>query len=121
MALVFQGMPLRTYSFNWKLAPQNMEENQTLMDMLKVIKARIHPEETFSQLKFPDQVDLAFKGSDHLGTHGEYIFKRAACTDLTVDYTPDGPSYFAQTGNPTVINLTMAFQEIEIHSRGDYE
>lgn len=120
LALIFQGVPLRTYSFSWKLAPQSREENQVLMDMFKMIKARIHPEASFAQLKFPDQVDLAFKGSDHLGTHGEYIFKRAAVTSINVDYAPDGPSFFAETGNPTQIGVTMGFQETEIHSRQDY-
>ena len=121
LALIFQGVPLRTYTFTWKLAPQSEDENTVLLDMFKAVKARIHPVETLATLKFPDQVDCALRGSYHLGEHGEYIFKRAAVTDLTMDYTPDGPSYFAGTGNPTVMGVSMSFQETEIHNREDYE
>jgi hypothetical protein len=121
LALIFQGVPLRTYTFTWKLAPQTYDENIVLLDMFKAIKARIHPVETLATLKFPDQVDCALKGSYHLGEHGEYIFKRAAITDLSMDYTPEGPSYFAKTGNPTLIGVSLTFQETEIHTREDYE
>ena len=52
--------------------------------------------------------------------NGSYLFKPAAITNVTVDYTPQGGSYF-QGGSPTMVNLSVSLQEAEIFTSVDYK
>ena len=86
------------------------------------MKSGVHPACTSSGkdgnnffLDFPNQVDLYYLGSqDYL-----HYFKRCSVTSMEVNYQPEGTSFFAG-GAPTMIELSMAFQETEIWTSDDF-
>ena len=122
VALLFEGVGLKTFTFGWKFSPDSQEESVRLTRILNRIKEVTHPKFTASGkngnnffLDFPNQVDLYYLGSqDHL-----HYFKRCSVTSVEVNYQSEQTSFFAG-GAPTVIELTMGFQETEIWTADDY-
>ena len=122
IALLFQAVGLKQFSFNWKLAPQTQAESESLKSIIKSMQKAIHPTYVTAEnnffLKYPNQVDLYYQGT------GDYLhkFKRAAVTSFEVNYQPEGGNlFFAGTGAPAVVDLSMGFQEVEIWTSEDYE
>jgi hypothetical protein len=121
VALLFQGVNLKTFTFTWKFAPNNLEESVKLKNIIKKIKSQIYPNFMPSgsnlYLEYPSQVDLFYLGSaDHM-----HYFKRAACTAMEVNYAPDGAAFMENQGAPAIIDVTMTFQESEIWTGGDFK
>ena len=122
LALLFENVPLKQYSFNWTLSPANLKESNLLMNIIGRLKFHAHP--TFSEnrltFEFPDEVHQSLHGVEDFGETGSYLFKPAAITNVTVDYSPQGGSYF-QGGRPTMVNLSISLQEAEIFTSTDYK
>lgn len=122
VALLFQGVNLKTFTFTWKFAPNTLEQSIVLKNIIKKIKSLIYPNFVGADggnlyLKYPSQVDLFYMGSaEHL-----HYFKRAACTAMEVNYAPDGAAFMEQQGAPAIIDVTMTFQESEIWTGGDFK
>ena len=121
VALLFEGVNLKTFTFQWRFSPDSEGESILLKQILNKIKKHIYPKYTQSgennfYLRFPHQVDLYYTGSkDYL-----HYFKRAACTSMETNFTPEGVSFFVG-GAPTMIDVTMAFQESEIWTSEDFD
>jgi|TARA_B110000908_G_scaffold38687_1_gene46591 hypothetical protein len=122
VALLFQGVNLKTFTFTWKFAPDNLDQSIKLKNIIKKIKSLIYPNFVGANggnlyLEYPSQVDLFYMGSaDHM-----HYFKRAACTAMEVNYAPDGAAFMENQGAPAIIDVTMTFQESEIWTGGDFE
>ena len=122
VALLFQGVNLKTFTFTWKFAPDNLAQSIELKKIIKKIKSLIYPDFVGANggnlyLKYPSQVDLFYMGSsDHL-----HYFKRASCTSMEVNYAPDGAAFMEKQGAPAVVDITMTFQESEIWTGGDFK
>lgn len=122
VALLFEGVGLKTFTFQWKFSPDSESESIRLTKILNQIKEVIHPKFTSSGkdgnnffLDFPNQVDLYYLGSqDHL-----HYFKRCGVTSMEVNYQPEQTSFFAG-GAPTHLEVSMSFQETEIWTADDY-
>ena len=120
LAVNFQGVPLRAYSFTWKLTPVDMQESQTLLDIIFKLKQRMLPEKETLTLKYPDQCQIEVWGRQR-GLEQLVKFKPSFLTDVKVNYSPSGvPSFFAKTSMPTEIELTLSFQETQIFTREDF-
>jgi hypothetical protein len=121
VALLFEGVNLKTFTFQWRFSPDNEGESILLKKILNKIKKHIYPRFTQSgennfYLRFPHQVDLYYTGSkDFL-----HYFKRASVTSMETNFTPEGVSFF-QGGAPTMIDVTMGFQESEIWTSEDFD
>ena len=118
---IFRGVGLRTHNFSWKLSPASQQESVILNNIIMHIRAAMLPQRGIGNLtmKFPDEVDIYIGGSSD-----EYLyhFKRAVIRNMTTNFAPDGiTSFFAGTGAPTAVNLTLDLLETSIHTRGDYE
>jgi hypothetical protein len=117
---LFRGVGLRTHNFSWKLAPASKTESFTLTSIINHMRAAMLPVRAYGNLtlQFPDEVDIFIMGSgEHL-----YHFKRAVIRNMTTNFAPDGiPSFFAETGAPTAVNITLDLMETTIHTREDYE
>ena len=122
VALLFQGVNLKTFTFMWKFAPDTLAQSIKLKDIINKIKSLIYPDFDGAKggnlyLKYPAQVDIFYLGSsDHL-----HYFKRASCTSMEVNYAPDGAAFMEKQGAPAVVDITMSFQESEIWTGGDFK
>ena len=122
VALLFEGVGLKTFNFMWRFSPDSEAESVRLTTIINQIKEATHPKFTSSGkdgnnffLGFPDQVDLYYLGSqNHL-----HYFKRCGVTSVEVNYQPEGTSFFAG-GAPVFIELSMGFQETEIWTSEDF-
>ena len=122
LALLFENVPLKAYTFNWTLSPSSPKESTILMNIIGRLKFHAHPEFSENRLtfNFPDEVHQSIHGVPDFGENGSYLFKPAAITNVTVDYSPQGGSYFVG-GSPTMVNLSVSLQEAEIFTQVDYK
>jgi len=124
VVLLFKNVDLKTFSLQWKLAPANENESKRLKAIIRLIQKMSHPEQKSAGnsanffLNYPNQVDLFYAGVGQ----NIHFFKRAAITDIEVNYQPEGDNLlFAGTAAPTRIDLTLGFQETEIWTAEDYD
>lgn len=123
VVLLFKNVDLKTFSLQWKLAPSNPSESKRLRSLIRLIQKMSHPEQKSEGnsanffLNYPNQVDIYYAGVQE----NLHYFKRCAITDVEVNYQPEGDNlFFAGTGAPTRIDLTLGFQETEIWTAEDY-
>ena len=129
--LNFDGVNLKSFEFNWQLAPRSQKESDELKNIVRKIKSHILPKystlpnlaETGSRatdralLKYPDLAIIRFNGlaKDHF-----FQFKPGMINNLSIDYSPNG-NVFLEGGKPAIVNLRMSFMEAQIHTSGKYE
>jgi hypothetical protein len=121
VALLFQGVNMKQFTFTWKFAPASRAESDTLKDIINKIKSKVYPRTSSTEnnffLTFPHEVDLFYVGSnDYM-----HYFKRCACQDITVDYQVEGPAFMAGTGAPAFVNISMQFMETEIWTGDEFD
>jgi len=131
--IVFDGVSLKNFSFDWSFSPKNASESETLRKIINTIRAASLPAyaspfgaapntgTSISRglLKYPKMVDIILVGVD-----SNYFvqYKTGMITQLTIDYTPNGIAvYKGETGaKPSFVNMTLSIKEATIHTRDDY-
>jgi hypothetical protein len=142
--LSFEGVELKTYTFDWDLYPSNKADSDRIKELVRKIKSRILPEMSGGDfeaslanllnntegikversavgrlfLSYPDTVIMNLVGVDE--SHWP-LFKPAMCTGIDVDYAGGGDMVIAEGGRPAAIKLSMSFSELVIHTQDDYE
>lgn len=121
-SLLFQGVELREFEFNWTLAPTEQKESDILRNITNRIKSNALPwynsESLFttSMLRYPSTVDIYLLGVDP----GYFMFfKTAMISDFSTNFTPNGLSIL-RGGKPSAINLNIRLKEMDIHTANDY-
>jgi len=128
-ALTFDGVNLRTFTFDWTLAASTRRESDTIKQIIQTIRKHIHPEYSgFSEvfgvgttgrafLKYPDIVKIKI-----LGSPSGYmpIYKPGMISNFNVNYVGGGEIAFLEGGKPAVVKISMTMQEMEIWTREDY-
>lgn len=121
-SLLFQGIELKEFEFNWTLAPTEQAESDLLQNIIKRLKSNAlpwyNPETllTTSMLRYPSTVNMYLLGVDP----GYFMFfKTAMISDLSVNFAPNGVSIL-RGGKPAAINLNIRLKEMDIHTANDY-
>jgi hypothetical protein len=123
-ALCFEGVEMKTHTFNWNLAPTSFEESDTLKDIGNLIKRNILPSygnfannKTRLLLNYPSIVDIFF-----LGIEQSYFvhFKSCMVQQFNIDFSPQGLA-FLKGGKPALVNMSMNVIETDIHTAEDYD
>lgn len=116
-ALIFQGISLRTHQFTYRFSPNSEQETNILKEIIREFKTRMHPQKDGLLLSFPDIVDITF------GTPGDpYFFKTCVLDSMSVNYAAAGqPSFFANSKQPTDIEVSLTFKEVEPVTREDFD
>ena len=117
LELLFSGPNLRSFNFNFTLTPRDPEEARVVRKMIRAMKRNMTPQRSNEAvfLKTPRIFELEYIFGD---TNREHPFlnkfKPCACTNFTVNYTPDG-SYMTYRGEPSMTSyqIAMSFGEIE--------
>jgi hypothetical protein len=118
---LFQGVGLRSHSFNWKLAPSSEQESDALAKILDSLRASALPGRGLANftLNFPDECEIYIMGTE---TKYMYHFKTAVIKTMATNFAPDGVlSFFGSTGAPTAVTLDLQLGETVLHTREDYE
>ncbi len=122
MELLFNGPSLRTFSFQFLLAPRSQDEAKTIIQILRFFKQGMAPIRTKSRLflKSPHTFQLSYrnsKGQDH-----KYLnkFKECALGTFGVNYTPNGNYSTYEDGVMTAYQMSMTFRELNPIYNDDY-
>lgn len=127
-ALAFEGVNLRSFTFDWTLSPQSEKETDIIKDIVLNIKRNAHPAyaslvkgssgtagRTF--LTYPSFAKISILGSPE----GHVIkFKPCMISQLQVNYNGAGELAFMEGGVPAVVKLSVSFSEAEIWTRDDF-
>lgn len=124
VTLRFEGVNLKSHTFNWSMSPRNTKEAETLKNLINYIRGRMLPQydgpggnSAISRglLKYPSIVDVFFTGVDQ---DYFYYFKPCMIQNFTTDYTPNGIA-LNRGGKPSFINMSLQLTEAAIHTRND--
>lgn len=109
---IFKGVNLRKNEFAWLLAPNNERESEALENIIRTIRYYMLPKKNLITLSYPDEVEYTITGMEE-----KYRIPTKACVieDFDVSRTPikeAGPAFFAKTGAPAFIQLTVKLMEV---------
>lgn len=132
MAVVFDGMALKTHNFTWTLAPKSDAESRKLNEIQNYIRRNILPSfntgknndpkgavgrfASRSVFKYPNVVDIFFVGIDQSYF---YYFKRCMVNSFALNYSPTGNNTFLKGGRPAFVQLDMQLIETEVFASND--
>ena len=117
LELLFSGPNLRSFSFNFTLTPRDSQEAEVVRKIVRAMKRNMTPQRSSEALflKSPRIFELEYIYGEGNQPHPFMNkFKPCACTNFTVNYTPDG-SYMTYRGQPSMTSyqISMSFGEIE--------
>ena len=122
--LSFNGVDLKSYSFSWKLFPSNIQDSESIKNIIKAIKSQILPSTRdfvgFPKvfLTYPSTVDIQLLGVDESYF---FKFKTSMVTSFNVNYgSGDGVPLIAG-GKPAHVTIDIGFSELEAHTAGHEE
>jgi hypothetical protein len=118
LAVLFEGVDMRTHQFNYKLIPKNEGESATLQDIIKQFKLAMAPEfiESGHFFNYPDEFDIEFSNTSYLFKIGTSVL-----TDFQVNYTAQDGSLFHSNRAPVAVSISMTFQELDIITKKQIE
>ena len=122
MELLFGGPNLRTFSFQFLLAPRDKDEAMTVIKILRFFKQGMSPIRTKSRLfmKSPHTFQLSYRNSE--GKQHKYLnkFKECALSSFGVNYAPNGNYSTYEDGVMTAYQMTMTYSELNPIYNDDY-
>jgi len=117
MEVLFNGVQNRTFSFTFKMIPQNEREQKAVKAIVDEFKFHRAPEMKYGNqsnyMLFPSEFDIQF-----LNRNGEnpWLFKISTCamTEFSVNYSPEGQYASHADGSPFATEITVGFTELQI-------
>jgi hypothetical protein len=111
LAVLFTGPRFRVHQFNYKITPKSAGESTALTETIKQFKLAMAPSvDGLAFFDYPNEFYIRFPAnSQHLFRIGASVL-----TDFTVNYTPDGGSYFHDNGAPVSVAMSLSFTEIDV-------
>lgn len=123
---VFNDSAPRTFTFNYQLVPRNAQESIAIREIIKQFRQHMRPELSAASGQgafyiMPNEFDIVMYTSNK--KDGKTIYDinpflpriaTSVLTNVEVDYTPNGFWAANKTdGSPSMIMLTLTFNEIE--------
>jgi hypothetical protein len=116
-AMLFQGVEMRTHSFEYQFIPKNIDESKTLLNIVGLFKYFMTPGlknqgrgYSGAFLEYPEQFDIDFRYGKNLFDIGQSVL-----TSFNVNYHSQGtPIYYDVDGEkfPGSVNMSMSFTEV---------
>lgn len=115
-AALFEGVNFRRHSFQFELIARNVQESDTINEIVQTFKLHAHPEagnanDPSSFFKWPSawQIGLYSPARKYL-----YAISTSHITNIHVNYSSGGMrSFFSETGAPVAVRLNLEFMETE--------
>jgi len=123
LALLFKGTGFRTFQFSFVFSPRNQNEVIESLAIVKTFKYWSAPaydvNRTFLTYPAYFYIRMMRKRGDNGSTENENLFefKKAACTNVTVDYSPNAVWSTFSNGAPVSFKLDLSFVETELITR----
>ena len=127
LELLFQGVGLRVFPFQFQFFPRNSQEGETVINILRTLKKEMAPSRTSKEgnntgvfIRTPSIFQLTYmKG----GEKHPYLnsFLPTVLSDMKVNYTASGAHSSFYDGIPTHIRLDLQFKELNPLFKEDYD
>jgi hypothetical protein len=117
--MIFDGVQLKSYAFTWKFSPRSQQEAITLEEIIRNIKFYMHPQlsNTGFSMEYPHLAELQFEvGQNKLVPNVKTSFLK----NLTINGSAGGVPSFYKDGRSTIVEMGLAFQEINVQTRDDF-
>jgi hypothetical protein len=117
--MIFDGVQLKSYAFTWKFSPRSQEEAITLEEIIRNIKFYMHPQlsDTGFSMEYPHLAELQFVVGDNKLVPN---VKTSFLKNLTINGSAGGVPSFYKDGRSTIVEMGLAFQEINVQTRDDF-
>lgn len=113
----FQSVTPRMHNLTFRLFPKNKADSDVIKKISDALKYHSLPSRNGLFLNMPEELEIAFFGTDYL-----YKFARCVINNVSINYNPQGaPAFFAGSGAPSGVELTLSVQEIEQLTKESYE
>ena len=128
MEVLFGGVELRTFTYNFTFAPRSREERDEVQKIIHTFRFYAAPELRSNEslyMGLPAEFDIHYMYQPESGTESKenpYFNKIATCvlTSVNVDYTPGGV-YSHDDGSPVKITMALSFLETEMITKDHIE
>ena len=130
---VFNGVTMRTFSFDWKLVPRNSSETANIKQIIKTLRAYALPDYASTLglkenseagdsgnlsdrwLTVPKIFRIGWRnGDDNTEITSLPRIKPCVLTSVSINYTPDAVWATYVGADPVAYNMTLNFTETEI-------
>ena len=127
LELLFQGVGLRVFPFQFQFFPRNNQEGETVIKILRALKQEMAPSRTSKEgnntgvfIRTPSIFQLTYMKGD--GPH-PYLnsFLPTVLSDMKVNYTASGAHSTFYDGIPSHIRLDLQFKELNPLFKEDYD
>lgn len=121
-ALSFEGVDMKTHSFDWTVAPKSFKESEKLRLIIETIKRNMLPSYINTSVvqramfRYPSMVDIFFVGLD-----SDYYFHFKTCMiqGFSTNFTQNGMAVL-RGGKPAIVQMQLNVTEMDIHTAEDY-
>jgi hypothetical protein len=122
LSVLFDSPSFRSYNFSWKLLPRNLQESQTLTELIRILNKNILPSlaKGFGlYYKYPSIVDISINTPD--SSVNLFQFKQAVIEKMRVNYAAaNSPAFFRGSSAPAAVEITLNIKEIVLWKSEDY-
>jgi len=127
LELLFQGVGLRVFPFQFQFFPRNSQEGETVIKILRTLKEEMAPSRTSKEgnntgvfIRTPSIFQLTYMKGD--GKH-PYLnsFLPTVLSDMKINYTASGAHSTFHDGIPSHIRLDLQFKELNPLFKEDYD
>ena len=127
LELLFQGVGLRVFPFQFQFFPRNSQEGKMVMKIIRTLKIAMAPSRTNASgnangvfIQAPRIFQLKYKkgGGDHPFLNK---FLPSVLSDMKVNYSASGSYSSFYDGTPTHMTLDLQFKEINPLFKEDYD
>lgn len=126
--LAFEGVNLRSHSFNWELFPSNAEDSEQIKKIVNIMKRSVLPSTVDFSLGGFVNFQRAFLKYPHvlkiylIGVDGDSFptYKPAMVRNFTVDYGAGGGVSMIKGGKPAGVSISLEVEELSIETADDY-
>ena len=127
LELLFQGVGLRVFPFQFQFFPRNSQEGKMVMKIIRTLKIAMAPSRTNASgnangvfIQAPRIFQLKYKkgGGDHPFLNK---FLPTVLSDMKVNYSASGSYSSFYDGTPTHMTLDLQFKEINPLFKEDYD
>ena len=120
LELLFNGVSLRPFGFNWDLVPRSSTEAEKVREIITTLKRSMSARRDTAFLTTPYVFRLTYRKG---GGENRFLnkFKLCAMTDIGVDYTGSGAYATYESGSPVHYRLNLSFTELEPIYADDFD
>ena len=128
LELLFQGVGIRNFPFQFQFFPRNPHEGKTVMNIIRKLKTEMAPRRTAKDsnssngvfIRTPSVFQLTYmKGSNKHPFLNSFL--PAVLSDMKVNYSASGAHSTFYDGTPTHIRMDLQFKELNPIYAEDYD